>query len=152
MMLIRWRSGVTAAIMLCALGTMFGCGHDRSNTAAIEGNVQLDGKPLAQGTIRFLPAGGVEGSIASGEIVDGRYRISAEHGPVVGWNRVEINGIRKTGRMVQRPFPQSGATEEVVEAVGPQFNSSSTLKFEVEAGAANRFDIEVNGQSPGAAR
>lgn len=119
-----------------------GCGYRNDNLATITGEVKLDGQPLEQGTIRFLPSEGVAGSIASGAIVKGQYRLSGRAGPAIGWNRVELNGTRKTGRMIEKPFPQHGTVEEMVEAIPPQFNTTSTIKFEVKRGE-NTADFAV---------
>jgi hypothetical protein len=125
-------------LVLCCMG----CGHRNDNRAAITGKVTLDRQPLEQGSIRFLPTEGVEGAIACAAIVNGRYQLSVKAGPALGWNRVEINGARKTGRMIDKPFPQRGMTEETVEAVPPQYNTASTLKFEAKPGDnAADFDL-----------
>jgi hypothetical protein len=124
-------------LLLCA-----GCGSRHENLATISGEVKLDGQPLERGMIKFLPMEGVAGSITSGEIVQGRYKIAARSGPAIGRNRVEIHGSRKTGRTLQAAFPRNGTIEETVEAVAPQYNSQSTLKFEVKPGE-NVADFEV---------
>jgi hypothetical protein len=129
-------------LILLFLSLCIGCGRIQPNIAAISGNVKLDGHPLEQGSIHFLPMEGVEGSLAGGAIVKGRYQIIGKAGPAIGWNRVEISGSRKTGRMIERPFPQHGTTEETVEAVAPLFNAESTLKYEVQPGD-NAADFEV---------
>jgi hypothetical protein len=126
-----------------ALFLGIGCGKSHPNAATISGAVKLDGKPIERGSIQFLPMQGVEGSIANGEIVEGRYQLSGKAGPAIGWNRVEISGSRKTGRMVPEPYPKRGMREETVEAVTPRFNSASTLKFEVKPGE-NTADFEVS--------
>lgn len=129
--------GVCLGVLLLGLG----CNQSQSNVASIAGDVQLDGQPVESGSIRLLPLAGT-GSIASGQIVNGRYQISGKAGPAIGWNRVEINGSRRTGKTIQKPFPQHGTMEETVEAVAPQFNSKSILKCEVTPGenTAN-FDV-----------
>lgn len=132
----------THAIGLGVLLVGIGCTRSQPNVATITGEVRLDGQPLEQGSIRFLPAEGVEGSVAGGEIVNGHYQLSGKAGPAIGWNRVEINGTRKTGRMISKPFPQRGTVEETVEAIPPRFNTASTLRFEVETGD-NTADFEV---------
>ena len=130
-------------ICLGVLLMQFGCGPNPSNIASVAGEVKLDGKLLEQGSIQFLPMQGVEGSITNGEIVKGRYRISGKAGPTIGWNRVEIRAVRKTGKMVPMPFPSRGKMiEEQIEAIPPRFNSASTLKVEVKPGG-NTADFEV---------
>jgi hypothetical protein len=122
------------ATLLC-----LGCGQRAENRATIGGEVRLDGKPLEHGLIQFLPMAGVEGSITSGEIVQGRYKIPAKTGPAVGWNRVEITAAGKGGGMFSHPNPKPGAS---AETVAPRYNSQSTLKFEVKPGE-NTADFDV---------
>ena len=129
-------------VCFCGFLVGMGCNQGRSNIASITGEVKLDGNPLEQGLIRFFPLESTEGSITSGEIIQGRYHISGKAGPAIGWNRVEINGTRRTGRMTPKPFPQRGTMEETVEAVAPTFNSESVLTYEVKLGN-NTADFEV---------
>lgn len=134
-----------ACVCILCVGVLLaepGCSKDGANNGAIQGEVKLDGKPLEQGTIRFLPAQGVKGAIAATEIVKGKYQFTGKAGPAVGMNRVEINGVRKTGRVIKKVFPQHGTTEETVEAIAPRFNSKSTLTFEIKPGD-NTADFEV---------
>jgi hypothetical protein len=120
-----------------------GCGKGDANRGAIAGQVKLDGQPLEQGSILFMPMEGVKGSIADGEIVNGRFQLLGKNGPAVGWNRVEIRALRKTGKLVPKPFPARGKmVEEQVEAIPPRFNSASTLKVEVKPGE-NTADFAV---------
>jgi hypothetical protein len=127
-------------VLVCA-----GCGSRHENLATIGGEVKLDGRPIECGSIQFTPMQGVEGSITSGEIVSGRYTLSGRTGPAVGWNRVAISASRKTGKMIQRPFPQHGTMEEKVQAVAPRINSQSVLKFEVMPGENTAdFDVRSN--------
>jgi hypothetical protein len=120
-----------------------GCGHHDKNRGAIGGEVKLDGMPIVNGSISFMPLQGTPGDPASGKIAEGRYRISANAGPAIGWNRVEIRALHKTGRMVPLPFPsQDKMIEETVQVISPRFNSQSSLKFEVKPGD-NRADFKV---------
>jgi hypothetical protein len=85
-----------------------GCGGGSADRGAVGGMVKLDGKPVEKGSILFTPIQGAHGTVAGGEIENGRYQLSATNGPVLGWNRVEIRAMRKTGKMVQKPFSPPG--------------------------------------------
>ena len=125
----------TYVICLGILLVGIGCGRSQTHVAAIGGEVKLDGQPLEEGSILLMPMEGTKGAAAGGEIMKGRYRLSGKAGPAVGWNRVEIRGLRKTGKMVPKSFPSRGELiEEYVEAIPPRFNSASTLKVEVKPG------------------
>jgi hypothetical protein len=137
-----FRRCVPCCVGLLLISLYTGCSGRPENRVTISGEVKLDGKPIERGVIQFLPMQGVEGPIANGEIVQGRYQMSGKTGPAIGWNRVEINASRKTGRMVPKPYPKRGTMEETFEAVAPCYNSATTLKFEVQPGE-NTADFEV---------
>lgn len=128
--------GSPIAIGLAVGLLVAGCGGRATNRAAIHGEATLDGQPITQGSIVFTPAKGVKGTVAGGQIIDGHYHLTAERGPAIGWNHVEINSLRATGKMVPKPFGARGdaMVNEMVEAVAPQFNSATTLKTEVKLG------------------
>jgi hypothetical protein len=121
-----------------------GCGGGSTDRGAVGGMVKLDGKPIEKGTILFTPIQGARGSVAGGQIENGQYQIPAANGPALGWNRVEIQAMRNTGRMVQKPFSPPGTMgPEQTEAVAPQFNTQSTLKTEIKSGD-NTADFNVS--------
>jgi hypothetical protein len=133
------RLNVCLVLLLIATG----CAKTDANRGTITGQVKLDGQPLEQGSILFTPAEGVKGVVTGGEIKDGKYQLTGKAGPSIGSNRVEIRAVRKSGKMVQKPMAPAGEmVEEMAEAVAPQFNSASTLKFDVKAGD-NTADFEV---------
>lgn len=136
--------GSHTAIGLTVVLLIAGCGSKETNRGAIQGEATLDGRPIKQGSIVFTPAEGVQGTVTGAQIVDGRYRLAAEHGPAIGHNHVEINSPRATGKMVPKPFGARGdaMVQEMVEAVAPRFNSASTLKIEVKPGD-NTADFAV---------
>ena len=66
----------------------------------------LDGKPIAEGTISFLPQGSGQASPASAEIADGRYEARAVP---LGKVLVQITATQQTGRMITgsgEPVPE----------------------------------------------
>jgi hypothetical protein len=115
-----------------------GCGKGDRNRNAISGTVQMDGKPLEKGSIRFSPIAGTKGPVSGGAIENGRYQIPPAVGLVEGRYRVEISATRKTGKMVQAPLaPPGKMVEEYGEALPPRFNSASTLEAAVKPGQNN---------------
>jgi hypothetical protein len=114
-----------------------GCGPSggAGNRAAVTGQVTLDGKPLAQGAIKFAPMDQTQGVVTGANIHDGHFELPAETGAAVGWNRVEITGMRKSGKKAQDPFGPPGQMIEMeTSAVAPRFNVSSILKIEIKPG------------------
>ncbi|MBY0525616.1 MAG: hypothetical protein K2R98_19580 [Gemmataceae bacterium] len=110
----------------------------------VQGTVLVDGEPLANGSISFFPTDGTRGPSAGAVIRDGKYRIEAERGVVVGTNRVEIRGLRATGHKVPDLMGRPEEMDELVEAVPADFNTDSTLVRTVLPGV-NRLDFDLPG-------
>jgi hypothetical protein len=123
----------------------------------VSGTVTLDGKPVAQGIVTFLPAGP---SATAGEaaIADGAYRLRAADGLAAGPYRVSISApvpaeaapARKLARGGPRPDPTSGtgvaeAPQDVPlrESIPAKYNAETTLQVEVKAGADNAFPFDL---------
>ncbi len=130
-------------LLLVSLTAIFGCGGTDPNRSAIGGNVTLDGKPVERGSVVFIPVDGTTGAAASGPIEGGRYQIASKDGAAVGWNRVEVRAVRKTGRMIPKGLGGTGKMiEEQVEGAAARFNANSTLKINIKPGD-NMADFEV---------
>ena len=134
-----WRLAGGLGLALLALG--LGCGK-AGNHASISGKVQLDGKPLEQGSILFIPIEGTKGVPAGGPIVNGDYRLH-QAAQAVGVNRVEVQAVHKTGKMMKNPYARRTIPQFIemeTAAIAKHFNVSSTLKTEVKPGddAASR--------------
>jgi hypothetical protein len=111
-----------------------GCGsqYDGPERAAVSGAVTIYGQAVDWGAISFVPTDGNRGPVAGGEIKAGKYRLEKAKGPIVGKNRVEIYGSRKTGRKVRTPTGET--VDEFVPLVPEQYNTSSTLVRDISAG------------------
>lgn len=137
-------------VLLAALLLMSFCaGCDQGGgvtRCAVEGKVTLDGAPVEEGSIAFIPTGGTEGPTAGGQIQNGQYSVPSAKGPVVGRYRVEIRAPRKTGKMIQNPMAEPGTmVEEIAEGAPAKYNSESTLEEEIKAGK-NVIDFELTSQ------
>lgn len=77
-----------STFVVVLLPLLLGCGGGLS----VSGTVTYDGKPIEDGQISFLPAGG-KGTPAGAPIVGGKYRV--DEGLTIGPRRVEIVGNRK---------------------------------------------------------
>lgn len=134
------------AALLLSLGlclALAGCSDSGPQRAEVAGDIAIDGKPVEEGAINFIPDKGTKGPGAGGIIKNGKYRIPRAQGPVVGVNRVELTTQRKTGRKIQDPTAKPGVlTDELVEAFPPAYNVKSTVHREVKAGT-NQFDFDV---------
>lgn len=90
----RIPSAATLPLVLClaALCVVAGCGQGRPDRVAVSGQVLIDGQPLTQGLIQFVP----EGARPSGGKLDanGRFKLTCYDGGdgiVPGTHRVMIS-------------------------------------------------------------
>ena len=89
-----WR----AACLALALTPCFGCGR-QAPPASVEGTLRLDGKPLDNGLITFLPEPGQEGNRPYSTAMTDRhgcYRLrcdSQQEGAAIGWHRVTVRDL-----------------------------------------------------------
>lgn len=144
-----FRLGLSAAVAI-SISTLSGCGGKSGpQRSSVKGKVTFDGQPVADGSIVFLPAQGVTGPSAGGEIRDGVYDIAEAGGPVPGAHRVEITATRTEG--TENVAGVDGATggasgggsiPKVTMYIPPQYNLDSTLQADIKSGA-NTFDFEL---------
>ncbi len=142
----------SGALLLCGLivsGVNMGCGSNGPQRAAVSGTVTVDGATLEEGVISFLPMGETKGPTSGARIIGGKYTIPAVSGPVLGMHRVEITARRKArqtlpiGKASSDAGTESSASEETLnQFIPPNYNSKSTLTFDVKAGK-NEFDIPL---------
>lgn len=126
------------SLLLLAVGCGGGAGGPPR--APVHGSVSLDGAPVEDGSIVFLPATGTKGPASGGVIRNGTYEIKKESGPVPGKYRVEIRASRTAGTSVVKGA--AGATAgpsaggEVVDIkmyIPVQYNTQSTLVADIKA-------------------
>ena len=120
---------VTLFLSFTALSA--GCGGeggvaDKDRRYPVRVTVLLDGKPLPDGQIDFVPADGR--APGTGRIKDG----AAELRSVAGKCTVEISAFRQFGRM-----------REPENFLPKRYNEQSKLSAEVTAGGENTFTFTV---------
>ena len=137
---MRTRAGLVGAV-LALLPT--GCGL---KTAPVSGRVTLDGKPLANATVVFVPEADGAGKDAKPSSVgttdaNGHYSLELDRpdktpGAVVGKHRVLIT-------LGAKPGPGDGPPA-YHQQLPPRYNRKSTLECEVPAGgrANANFDLK----------
>ncbi len=129
------------------IATCFGCGKNGPRRAAASGDVTLDGQPIEEGVIQFLPVEGTIGPETGGVITKGHYDIPRLRGPVVGKNRVELRASKKTGRKIQDPTGRTGVlTDEYKEMFPPGYNTNSSLVREIKD-EPNTLNFDVRTKS-----
>lgn len=136
-------------LALLALVLAAGCGESGLPRGPITGSVTVGGAPMKGGRILFLPQTPTEGPAVSARIVDGKYELPDDEGPIVGSNRVEVEAdlplsfaiddeeafAKAKGKLPKQPVP-------------PKFNRLSTLSVEVKSGEENRFDLDIPAVPP----
>ena len=140
--------GAYSLLLLSSCLAAAGCSGDRR--AEVSGTVKLNGEPITEGSINFIPVEGNTGAGSGAEIRDGKYFIARDKGVSPGKNRVELRAFRENGKKVQDPTGKKGTlTFERVMAFPPEFNDRSTLVREVKPGSDTiDFDITAPIKSP----
>ncbi len=141
---LRGACGFTALYCFVgiALVLLAGCGMN-SNRESVEGTVTLDGKPLSEGLIQFIPQQGTGGPSAGAGIAEGRFSIARDKSIFPGKFRVEITAARKTGRKIESPIAPGRFADETVQYLPARYNLQSELTAEVTAGGSNQFEFEL---------
>ena len=85
-----WQSRLLcSAVTSTIIYTFMGCGNsDGLPRVAVNGEVTVDGAPLASGVISFVPVG--SGPATGGAIDKGAFKIAEEKGPVPGKYKVRV--------------------------------------------------------------
>jgi hypothetical protein len=126
-------------VLLLGLAYLAGC-DDGPLRLPVTGTVQLDGQPLATGSLLMTPL--KSGPVAGCDIKEGRFEMPEELGPGPGEYRVEITAYRPTGRKV---FDSDwNASTETLEPIIPaRYNTSSELTATVRAEEPNDFTFDL---------
>lgn len=127
-----WRRFVLTVGVL----TLCGCGGARDDLGSVSGTVTLDGAPLENAQIEFIPREG--GSTAYGRTdADGEYEMMFTRdtrGASLGENEVRITTADVTMK--------DGNEVAIPERVPAKYNRNSELKQTVESGS-NTFDFSL---------
>ncbi|HEY2413132.1 MAG TPA: hypothetical protein VGI40_12860 [Pirellulaceae bacterium] len=128
-----------AYLALFFLIALAGC--DRGSGAAVNGTVTLDGVPLDEATITFVPETGGQRQAAWAPIAGGKYAIDSSSGLGSGQFRVEIRAVRSGNEKANPNDPTLMTAKEIVPS---KYNSNSELSTEIRPGknTAN-FDLKA---------
>lgn len=140
----------TLTFLLCLSLLFSGCGasNQEFSRAAVRGIVKLDGDPLPEGVIRFIPTDDNKGPQASVTIHHGIFSIGEDFGPVVGTNRIEIistddGGFAPDDEQAIEKMKAAGIKRIKVVKVPPQYNRRSTLTKSITAEGKNDLVFEL---------
>jgi hypothetical protein len=125
-----------------------GCGGDRGpERAVVSGAVTLNGKPLADGMIRFVPAADAQVPASGAPIVDGAYCVKGHGGVPVGTFKVAIEGYRPIANPKAVPFsmpPHSKDGPMKSQFLPPKYNAQTQLEATIAPGSGavtKNFDL-----------
>jgi len=131
------------AVVIAALA-MTGCSDPNTQKRGeVTGTVTLDGQPVEDAAISFFPVGSTSGPSAGGKIVNGKYLVPQAQGPVIGDNRVEFNGAKKTGKKIKDRFGDEMTQDQIVPLFPDKYNIQSKEQVRIEAGQnTHNFDLK----------
>ena len=133
----EWLVGALLTISCC------GCGSSGPEIATVEGTVTMDGKPLADAAVVFIP----ENGRPAGATTDaaGHYVLNfseGRQGAIPGKSSVRITTLRDSSQTADgKPIPAAPETIPI------KYNQQSTLEFTVEPKKKNvaNFDLVSGG-------
>jgi len=129
--------------MLALAVACAGCGPGGPEIASVEGTVTMDGKPLPNAAVVFIPENGRPAGATTDS--EGHYALNftaGRQGAIPGTNTVRITTERDPSETEDgTPIPASP------ETVPMKYNAASELEFTVEAGKNNvaNFDLVSGG-------
>jgi hypothetical protein len=143
---------------LFGLVVLAGCGpsQDGPVRVPVAGAVSLDGAPLGEGFIRFVPIGETKGPAAVGPIKEGVYKLSLNEGPVAGTHRVEIEATGHQDfevddeRAYAERFEKTKSPPFRPNPIPPAYNRRSQLTAKLTAEGSSQLDFALSSRPSGA--
>jgi hypothetical protein len=113
-----------------------GC-SEQSSQGTVTGTVTLDGKPLAAGEIRFVPADG-QSATAGATIYEGQFTAAVPPGE----KKVQISAPKVTGKKKMYDTPDSPTVDTVQELLPARYNVQTELTITVGNGTQEeKFEL-----------
>jgi hypothetical protein len=121
------------------VGLLFLVGCGESQTGQVSGTVKVDGVPVKEGTIRFMPVSR-KGQPAGGAIKEGQYSVQVG----VGAHKVAVSVPKVVGKKKIYDTPNSPEMPITKEALPEKYNENTTLDFEVKPGKNDKdWDLKT---------
>jgi hypothetical protein len=140
-MVRRGKATLAGWLLVVVVAAAAGCGSSGPEIAYVTGRVTMDGKPLPNATVVFIPENGRPAGARTDE--NGEYVLNfteGRQGAIPGKNAIRITTLREAeqdenGKTVLPASP---------ETIPPEYNTNSTLTFTVEPGKRNvaNFDLK----------
>jgi hypothetical protein len=120
-------------ILLLTIAFVVGCGGGGPKTSKVKGQVTLDGAPLEEGNIVFIPTDG-KGVTSGGKITKGEYTADVPYGE----KRIEIRARKVVGtKPAYEGVADSPMQEIAVELIPLRYNSESVLVWTIDSEASD---------------
>jgi hypothetical protein len=120
-----------------------GCSGSSSGRVEVSGGVKLQGQPLRDGAIRFVPLDGQD-TVSGAPVVGGKYAIPRRNGLKPGKYLVQLtSGDGPAPANEEAAAPGGSANVVSADRIPEDWNVRSRQQVEVRPDAANRFDFEV---------
>ena len=121
-----------------------GCGSDGPEIAGVEGTVTMDGKPLPNAAVVFVPEGGRPAGARTDE--NGHYVLNfsaGRQGAIPGKSRIRISTLSD-------PYEAEDGTSVPgsPETIPARYNAQTTLQYEVKAGETNVANFDLDSEGP----
>lgn len=128
----------TTNAILIAIGALLlsACGSSEDKKYPVNGTVSVDGKPLADGSVKFVS----EGDFDSLEVKDGKFSGEVREGE----HKVEIYGYREAESSAASEMYGADAEASKENFLPDKFNTNSTTNETVSADGSNDFKFEVS--------
>ena len=119
-----------------------GCGPGGPPIESVEGTVTLDGKPLPNASVVFVPENGRPAGATTDS--QGHYVLTfteGRQGAMLGKHKVRISTARDPSETPSgEPIPASP------ETIPAKYNAQTELEFTVEAGKKNTADFDLSSE------
>ena len=133
---------IVGAILVSAFACFSGCSRDDSRLA-VEGEVTIDGKPLPDGKISFMPLPGTASPTAGATITNGKFTIARDKGVRPGAFRVEIKALRTTGKKARDDL-SGESIDQKRQYIPDRYNENSGLTAEIKNGETNHLTFTLS--------
>lgn len=133
-------------LCLCvSLSVCVGCGASGPEIASVSGKITMDGKPLANASVVFIPEDGRPAGARTD--ANGNYVLNfteGRRGAIPGKNSVRITTQREAEKDENGKTVVAGSRE----TIAMEYNAASTLSFTVEPKKKNiaNFDLKSGGK------
>jgi len=108
-----------------------------SGRVAVQGTLSVDGNPISEGVVSFLPASKTKGPSSSGRIENGEFHINPDMGPGVGEYRLIVQVGNLYGAT---PAPSSQADTTGQAIAGQRFERIVST----ESAGENHFSFDFS--------